>query len=89
MGLNERYLDTRYGRCVMEWISVKNKLPDEQEEVYCTDGKVNFCAKLIDGEFSYSTAGEYNPIDGIFSDGDIPVTHWMEHISPPDEANDT
>lgn len=60
----------------MEWISVKDRLPEYFESVLGSDGKeVSVAFRTVEG----------NWIDEVFElDGD--VTHWMPLPSPPIES---
>ena len=58
-----------------QWISVKNKLPQEDKEVWVTDGK-NFGMDTV----GYEEGGGWG-----FTDWFDSVTHWKEPTAPRSE----
>lgn len=66
----------------MNWISVKDRLPDDDGEVLAVnDGEV-LIANYLDGWFRYieDDCGDMVPTD------DIDVRYWMELPELPEEA---
>ena len=61
----------------MNWISVKDKLPEPLEDVLVchTCGKVTCSYKLYAGDWS---------LESLYG----PVTHWMPLPEPPKEVRD-
>lgn len=64
----------------MEWINVKDKVPQDLEEVLFTDKKEVFkgyrISSDIDGWFSWCTTGDFVIYDTIY---------WMPLPEPPKE----
>lgn len=62
-----------------KWISVKDRLPDDNESYLVCD--------LVTGEYlpdrGFFEDGEWH----IFGDPEFQVTHWMPFPPPPEEAN--
>ena len=98
---NKRIADylIRHGVTVQEWISVKDRLPDEHESLFArykgTDkwrnamfttisDRVIVCAEYEYGKRIVKTA---NTVDGVWKVKDIlcpcKVTHWMPIPEPP------
>lgn len=63
----ERAVEAGYSK--QEWISVKDRLPEEYETILCFDGSYVQPSVLLDGEFIEDDKYEGYPICG--------VTHWM------------
>lgn len=70
--------------CVMEWISVKEKLPEKGEIVQVTDGAFVHCGRYTD------TDGGGRPMDDGFLTCEDEfyrtnhnITHWMPLPEPP------
>ena len=89
------------GVTVQEWISVKDRLPDEHESLFArykgTDkwrnamfttisDRVIVCAEYENGKRIVKTA---NTVDGVWKVKNIfhpcKVTHWMPFPNPPEE----
>ena len=69
------------GHTVMEWISVKDKLPKETGRYWCHVKEVNDL-----GESSYQWNVCYNEWEKAFHpDNNDKVTHWMPLPEPPKE----
>lgn len=71
----------------MNWISVKNKLPDAEKEVLCTDGEIMVVTSFT-GRWKHPRKKEkpiWNDPTGYYSPlGDIDVySHWAELPQPP------
>jgi hypothetical protein len=65
----------------MSWISVKDKLPKENEHVIVFDNTEGICRGYIRyGSWQHYPIGSYAG-DGCLFD----VTHWMPLPSPPKE----
>lgn len=67
---------------VNEWISVKDRLPEEMKNVlaFGVEHNNNYCAWLNDGKwYYYKRIGER---EEIFDDK---ITHWMQLPQPPEE----
>jgi hypothetical protein len=63
-------------RIDMEWISVKDRLPEkENEEVICYDGKIVFTG------VEYSKKNDFEWIECGYKPKNI--THWMPLPNPP------
>lgn len=62
----------------MTWISVKDRLPEENSWVLCTDGKSQYKKIYERGIFYDDEFFCYTPI-GIIEN----VTHWMPLPEPP------
>ena len=89
----------RHGVTVQDWVSVKDRLPDEHESLFAryngTDkwrnamfttisDRVIVCAEYENGKRIVKTA---NTVDGVWKVKDIfhpcKVTHWMPMPHPP------
>ncbi len=57
----------------MEWISVKDRLPEQYDHVLIANGKIVTTAYFQDGEF-------------VGEETDIVITHWMPLPQPPKDA---
>jgi hypothetical protein len=69
-----------------EWISVKDRLPEENENVILYDGKEVFCGDLFFGKLGKICWG-IQACDGICYGhyNKDEVTHWMPLPKPPKE----
>lgn len=62
------------------WISVKDQIPPEHEEVIAYAAKEDapvFTASIISRKWVRSSSDRFSPIDDFYGDGEINVTHWM------------
>lgn len=68
----------------MEWISVKDGLPNQDEYVLLYDKYLNLTyeGKLLPSDFYYSDRGGYSKYIGE----DCEITHWMPLPEPPKVA---
>lgn len=71
----------------MEWISVEDRLPEENEQVLITDGSDVFYAyKYYYEGWDYQIAEDFDGEEGVFSTNAMKekhVTHWMPLPEPP------
>lgn len=63
----------------MEWISVRDRLPEPGQRVIATNGTVSGEAYLGDCWKRYYGVGWQTAFD-------LPVTHWMPLPEPPKES---
>jgi len=65
----------------MEWISVKDRLPEPNDYVLLYDSSLNLVyeGKLLASDFYYSERAGYSADIG----DDCEVTHWMPLPEPP------
>lgn len=59
-----------------EWISVKDRLPEEGQEVIC------FCAGNLTNVYTWTGEG-WEDSYGYYEDDDI-ISHWMPMPEPPE-----
>lgn len=79
----------------MEWISVKDRLPEIVKLVLVTDGKATFYGWLMQGT-TRTADGEYVKMwvvpfrqfeDAWYIENRSPIAHWMPLPEPPKEAD--
>ena len=77
----------RHGVTVQEWISVKDRLPEDSNDgfadaVLVTDGFVQHMAYFVGGEWRFAESGE------IKEPMWYRITHWMPLPLEPEVKND-
>lgn len=75
-----------HGVTVQEWISVKDRLPEDSNDgfadaVLVTDGFVQHMAYFVGGEWRFAESGEIK--EPIW----YRITHWMPLPEPPEGEN--
>ena len=71
------------GVTVQEWISVKDKLPEEGEYVLCVLKGFNYGGKIQVCKFVPADKFKDKPYFEHFRNGFPSVTHWMPLPQPP------
>ncbi len=72
-----------YGVTVQEWISVKDRLPEEGEYVLCGLKGFNYGGKIQVCKFVPADKFKDKPYFEHFRNGFPSVTHWMPLPQPP------
>lgn len=72
-----------HGVTVQEWISVKDKLPEEGEYVLCVLKGFNYGGKIQVCKFCPADKFKDKPYFEHFRNGFPSVTHWMPLPQPP------
>ena len=62
----------------MEWINVKDRLPEDLEDILFFDGK-----DIFKGHISKSYMDEFHTWVSVSGNGIYDVTHWMPLPEPP------
>ena len=73
------------GVTVQEWISVKDRLPEEGEYVLCVLKGFNYGGKIQVCKFVPADKFKDKPYFEHFRNGFPSVTHWMPLPEPPKE----
>ena len=71
------------GVTVQEWVSVKDRLPEEGEYVLCVLKGFNYGGKIQVCKFVPADKFKDKPYFEHFRNGFPPVTHWMPLPHPP------
>ena len=71
---------------VQEWISVKDRLPEEGEYVLCVLKGFNYGGKIQVCKFVPADKFKDKPYFEHFRNGFPSVTHWMPLPQPPKEV---
>ena len=74
------------GVTVQEWISVKDRLPEEGEYVLCVLKGFNYGGKIQVCKFVPADKFKDKPYFEHFRNGFPSVTHWMPLPEPPKEV---
>ena len=74
------------GVTVQEWISVKDRLPEEGEYVLCVLKGFNYGGKIQVCKFVLADKFKDKPYFEHFRNGFPSVTHWMPLPEPPKEV---
>ena len=74
------------GVTVQEWVSVKDRLPEEGEYVLCVLKGFNYGGKIQVCKFVPADKFKDKPYFEHFRNGFPSVTHWMPLPEPPKEV---